>query len=168
MNKINHYLSMLCFAAGIMLGVQLPNWVNQYVQRVDAHYREAELAIAPYQLLADQLFAGSMQALLDKHLQSHEPLFKREAEPISNQYQRWQYLQRLHQQLQGNFWQQLQQITMHADQDMVNETLDSYQATVPLNRLAIICGLLGGVLASIVYELVTGLLIRPFKIIKAR
>ncbi|WP_416305567.1 DUF2937 family protein [Neptunicella sp. SCSIO 80796] len=167
MNKINHYLSMLCFALGIMLGVQLPNWVNQYVQRVDAHFREAELAIAPYQLLADQLFDGSMQALIDKHLQSLEPLFKREAEPIRAQYQRWQYLQKLHQQLQGNFWRQLQHIALHADQAIVNETLESYQATVPLNRLAIICGLLGGILASILYELVTALLVSPFKTKKA-
>jgi hypothetical protein len=167
MNKINHYLSMLCFALGIMLGVQLPNWVNQYVQRVDAHFREADLAIAPYQLLADQLFDGSMQALIDKHLQSREPLFKREAEPISAQYQRWQYLRKLQQQLQGSFWQQVQHIVLHADQMIVNETLEGYQATVPLNRLAIICGLLGGIFASVLYEFVTALLISPFKMKKA-
>lgn len=163
MNKLNHYLSMLCFTAGLLFGVQLPNCLHQYVQRVDAHFQEASLAIAPYQQLADELYNGSMQSLVEEHKTSKVVLFQREAEPILQLYTRWQYLGHLRQQLNNNLMQQLIVVVQQGDSAILDETLSDYQATIPLTPVAIICALIGGVLASILFELISSLLFAPFR-----
>ena len=158
MSILNHYLSMLVFAAGLLCGVQLPNWVNQYVQRVDAHFLEAQHNIKPYQEIADSMFAGSIPALIERHRQSQDDLFQREAEPIQQQFERFEYLQQLHQLVSQNFWHQLWQLVKHTDRAIAQETMAHYQATIPLHQTAIICGLLGGILSSVIYEILRTLL----------
>ena len=161
MSKINHYLSMLFVAAGILLGVQLPNAMHQYAQRVDAHYLEAERAAAPYHLLANQLFNGSMQALIEKHQQSGEVLFQQEAEPIKQLIARETYLRQLREGLSGNIWQQTWYALRHPDQEIAEETVNHYQATIPLTQPALIAALAGGILAALLYELLLVLCLKP-------
>ncbi|MDN4504158.1 DUF2937 family protein [Alteromonadaceae bacterium BrNp21-10] len=166
MTILNHYLSMLVFATGLLLGVQLPNWVNQYVQRIDAHFLEAQLNITPYQKLADEMFNGSIAALIERHQQSQEKLFQREAAPIQQQFERFNYLKQQRQLLSQSLWQQLWQLAKHIDHDIARETIAKYQATIPLHQAAILCGLIGGVLASILYEILRNLL--SFKWLRRR
>ena len=40
MSKFHHYTSMVVFFLALMAGIQGPNFVDQYVKRVDAHYQE--------------------------------------------------------------------------------------------------------------------------------
>ena len=163
MSKISHYLSMLFVAAGILLGVQLPNLMHQYVQRIDAHYLEVKRAAQPYHQLADRLFEGSMEQLLLTHSASDEPLFQQEAEPIRQLIQREDYLEIHRQNLSAPLWHQTWYLATQPDRDILQETLDHYQTTIPLTRNAIVCGLIAAILAALLYELCLLLLFLLFR-----
>ena len=64
MTLISDYVRLLSFALGLLLGIQVPAFVDQYAKRVDAHWREARTNLGEFQLDADRYFNGDMQRLI--------------------------------------------------------------------------------------------------------
>jgi hypothetical protein len=158
MGKLQHYLSLVLFAAALMLGVQIPNFIDQYVKRVDAHYQEAKINFQLYQQIADIYHQGSVEELIVKHHQSDDTTFRAEAEVIEKSYQRLNFLASESAALRGHQLQKLQHILLHGDRTLLLETQLNYSANVPLNFTAGSFGLAAGVLISLIYELVCWLL----------
>ena len=162
MSKLNHYLSMIVFMAAVMLGVQVPNFVDQYVKRVDAHLVEVEANFSKYQEAADEFHNGSIEELIDLYDSENNPSFQWGAEAIRNSHQRLQRFRLESRSLQTGFWQQLVFVALHGDRELLADTQRSYSPNVPLNANAAFCGLGAGVLAAILYELLLWLIRLPF------
>jgi hypothetical protein len=158
MGKLQHYLSLILFAAALMLGVQAPNFIDQYVKRVDAHYREAKVGFQYIQQTADIYHQGSVERLIAKHRDSADVTFRSEAAGIENNYNRLQLLASEVDALKGNVFDQLVHIVFAGDRGLLSETQQHYTANVPLNVTAGIFGLITAVLVSIGYELVCSLM----------
>ncbi len=156
MDFIRTNLARLAFALGILLGVQVPNLLTQYEHRVDAHLSEVTLNFAGFQKIADEYFEGNVEALILKHEQSNDRVFQAEAKPIRDLWERFQHLQALRAELNGSLFSQLLHLAFNADENIRQETLDGYQATVPLTPDAILCGLLAGFLLGSLVEGVFG------------
>jgi hypothetical protein len=152
MSKMHHYFSLVVFTAAVMVGIQLPNFVDQYVKRVDAHYQEAETNIAGFVAVAEQFHNGSLESLIENHHRSSDPVFRAEAEPVKAMYDRKVQLQAEHEALQGPLWQQARHIVLHPKTQMLEETWRRYTASLPLTLEAVFCGLLFGTVASLVLE----------------
>ena len=58
------YSRLAVFAVGILLGIQVPSFVEQYNQRIDAHFREVNINLSGFQDTADRLFDGDLEALI--------------------------------------------------------------------------------------------------------
>lgn len=141
MDFIRTNLARVAFALGILLGVQAPNLVTQYAQRVSAHLAEATQNFAGFQAVADRYFGGDVEALILHHEQSTDPVFRAEGEPIRKLWRRVEFLRGEQQAMAGDFVARLAHVAFGADPALRAETLDGYEATVPLTTTAITCGL---------------------------
>jgi len=144
---------MMVFAAALMLGVQVPNFVDQYVKRVDAHLKEAQTGFEEFLKIARHSHKGSVEDLIKKHENSTDPTFRAEAGPIKKNYLRLRLLENEMKSLQGSFWSQSLHIILHANQELFSDTYNNFSANLPLNSYAAICGLLFGLLASLILEM---------------
>jgi len=56
------YLRLIVFAIGLLVGVQVPGFVDQYVKRVSAHQIEAAKNFSGFQDTANRNFGGDVEA----------------------------------------------------------------------------------------------------------
>jgi hypothetical protein len=147
-------LLVLIAAAALLLGVQLPGFVTQYEQRLDAHLSEAGVHLRAYQEIADRFFGGSLAALLAKHEASADPVFRAEAKPLRELFERYQHFSDEKQALTTALPGKLLYLAHRGDRELVNETWRNYAFTVPLDAAA----LMAGVTVMLVLVLMTELL----------
>lgn len=150
---LRSYARLICFTFGLLWGVQAPSFTDQYVKRVDAHRAEARRGFAGFQLIADQMFHGNVEALIAHHRGSSDPVFVREAHSIEALYERVQMLEAEWNALQGPLWRRMLHVAFRSDHELFRETVEAYSYTVPLTAAAIACGLIAGVLVSFLVEL---------------
>jgi hypothetical protein len=67
------------FAVGLLLGIQVPSFIDQYQQRIDAHFREVSINITGFQDTADRLFSGDLESLIAYYRKSNDEVFQRDA-----------------------------------------------------------------------------------------
>lgn len=158
MSFILDNIARLAFALGILVGVQAPNVVTQYEQRVAAHLSEVTRNFAGFQKIANEHFRGNIDQFISHHEKSADPVFKAEVAPIRKLWQRQQHLRAEQAALSGGFVTKLTHVAFRADPDIHKETLNGYVATVPLTITAIACGLIAAfVLGTFVDGLLAGL-----------
>ncbi len=158
------YLRLIVFAVGLLVGVQLPEFVDQYVKRVGAHQSEAAKDFSGFQQTADKYFGGDVQALIAHHADSPDAAFKDEAADIRTLYDRLTALTAELAALRGSFPSQLFHVLFRADAEILAETRAAYSYSVPLRPAAVVCGVVLGACAAVVIEsLLVGILrlLRP-------
>jgi hypothetical protein len=140
MNTIYRYILILIACASLLLGIQIPNFVDQYEKRLDAHLIEAENNLRGYQEIADKFYGGSLAELIDKHEQSPDGVFREEAKPIKNIFDRYQHFHNEKLSLEFGLTSKVAYILAKGDRQLINETYSNYSFTVPLNASAILAG----------------------------
>jgi hypothetical protein len=158
------YLRLIVFAIGLLVGVQVPGFVDQYVKRVSAHQIEAAKNFSGFQDTANRNFGGDVEALIAHHASSGDVTFKEEAQDIRDIYSRLTALTAEMTALRAPLMRQILHIVFNADPAILAETRAAYSYTVPLNPSAIVCGVgIGAILAFSAEILVLGIarLIRP-------
>lgn len=153
MNTIYRYFLILIACASLLLGIQAPNFVDQYEKRVDAHLLEVESNLKGYQEIADKFFGGSIAALINKHEQSPDDVFRAEAKPIRIIFERHQHLKNEKLSLETGLTGKLAFIAYKGDRQLVNETLAAYSFTVPLNGSAVSAGFIFMAIVVLAIEL---------------
>jgi hypothetical protein len=153
------YLRLVLFGVGLLAGVQVPGFVDQYAKRVSAHYIEVTRNFAGFQLTADQYFAGSIDALIAHHEASPDAIFKDEAQIIRALHGRLQSLAAELDAMRRSMLSRIAHVAFRADPDILKETLAAYTYSVPLNQDAILSGVAAGLLLALAVEsLMLGLL----------
>ena len=152
-----NYLRLIVFALGLLIGIQLPGFVDQYVKRVDAHLIEVSRNFAGFQEIADKYFGGDVEALIAHHVASADQAFHDEARSIREMYARLALLRAELAALKGSLAQQILHVAFHPNKEILDETRAAYTYTVPLSPPAVICGVaLGALLAMLVEALFVG------------
>lgn len=155
MSIFRHYFTLIVFAAGLLAGIQLPNFVDQYEKRVDAHFVEANEDLSGFQKIADLFHHGDIRELIEKHEASRDPTFRAEALPIKKIYDRKVRFEKEVKALHTSFLGKVAHIVTAGDMAIVNETYNNYSANLPLNTNAIASGLLTAVVLCVLFEIVT-------------
>jgi len=75
MTIVRDYLRLILFAAGLLTGVQVPAFVDQYQKRLDAHMLEAKQSLSGFQQTADRYFAGDVQPLITHYRNNQDKVF---------------------------------------------------------------------------------------------
>ena len=140
MDTLYRYLLIGIACGALLLGIQVPNFVDQYEKRVDAHLLEVKNNLRGYQDIADRLYGGSIAALIDKHQQSGEEPFKQEARPIKNMLDRYEHFAREQSSLAAGPIKRVAHIITRGDRELLGETYRNYSFTVPLNQGAVVWG----------------------------
>jgi uncharacterized membrane-anchored protein YhcB (DUF1043 family) len=161
---IANYVRLVVFALGLLVGIQVPGFVDQYAKRVSAHQIEVARNFRGFQETADRYFSGNVEALIAHHIASTDPPFKDEARSIRETYQRLTVLTAELAALRGPLIQQIVHVLLRPNKEILDETWSEYTYTVPLNAAAVVCGVsIGALLAMLVEALLTAgvRLLRP-------
>ncbi len=159
-----NYVRLILFAVGLLVGVQVPGFVDQYAKRVSAHQIEATVNFRGFQETADKYFNGDVEALITHHAGSDDLAFKDEGRTIRTIYDRVKMLTAELAALRGPLIAQIFHVATGANRDILAETRTEYAYTVPLSPAAIASGVvIGTVLALSLEGLVQGIfyLLRP-------
>lgn len=134
---------ILCLAAGaLLIGIQAPNLLTQYKQRLAAQYAEAMVYYRQYQTIADKYYDGEISGLIEDHEASQQPAFQEEAVIIRNLVQRVRTFEQQQRYFQTDYPSQLWSLAWRHDEELMTGTLEHYSFNVPLDQRAIATGAL--------------------------
>ena len=153
LSLLKTYSRLLIFSGGLLLGIQVPNFVDQYERRIDAHYLEVSANISGFKSTADLLFSGDMEALITYYAKSNDLVFESDAQSIRGIVDRYNRISNEQQALSRNILAAAMHVLLYADDEFLDETFEQYGYTVPLNMLAVEWGLAIALLLTIAIEL---------------
>ncbi|CAN5150233.1 DUF2937 family protein [soil metagenome] len=164
MSVVYRYLLIVVACAAVLVGVQLPNFVDQYRHRLDAHLREVTANLQGWQGIADRYFKGSLQGLVDYHVASPDPVFRAEADPLRDlMARRARFTSQTEALGDANLAQQLVFLASRGDRELLAETRNGYSVTVPLDARALTAGLITAAGVLVVLECLFALARRLFR-----
>lgn len=137
---IYRYCCIVIACVLLLTGLQVPAFVDQYEKRLDAHLIEVTANLRGFQEIADEYYEGSIDALIKKHESSTDLTFQLEAKPIADMYNRYRKFLREKEQLDTNLVYQIVHIVHGADNELLEETINSYTYTITLNKESVISG----------------------------
>ncbi|MBN1932496.1 MAG: DUF2937 family protein [Desulfobacterales bacterium] len=168
MKFFRDYGKLIIFCSGILLGVQIPNFIDQYVKRISAHHIEAKTNFSGYQDTADKHFEGNVQMLITHYESSQDKVFQDDAKNIKRIYYRILDFEAELKALNASLLKKICHVVFHSNPDVLEETFSEYSSMVPLNQAAIICGLALALVASLAFELILFALAKIFSLIRIR
>ena len=134
------YLFVVVACASLLIGLQIPNFVDQYHKRVDAHLREVTINLQPFQEIANKYFGGDLGKLIALHRSSDAKPFQEEGAAIEKMVQRKLRFEADLAALQTSLPLKAWHVLLHGDREMIDEALEQYSYAVPLNQDALIFG----------------------------
>ncbi|WP_430317502.1 DUF2937 family protein [Pseudomonas nitroreducens] len=149
---LRSYVRMVLFALGLMVAVQIPGFIKDYAQRVDAHRIEATQALQGFKDTSGQFFKGDLSALVAHYRGSADPVFQRDADNIERLMRRAQLFDNEWQALQGTWYQRALHMLTSPNHELLQETYENYRYQVMLEPEAIGWALAGGLLLAWIAE----------------
>jgi hypothetical protein len=137
---LRSYLRLGLFALGLLIGVQVPGFIQSYSDRVEAHRLESEQALKGFRDTAQRFFKGDLDALVAHYRVSDDPVFRSDADSLNlllERSSRWnaQWLA-----LQGPWYARAWHVLVAADRELLAETHQAYRYQVLLAPEAIAWG----------------------------
>jgi len=152
------YCILIIGCVALLAGVQIPNFLTQYQQRLAAQLTEVETNLAGFQQIADRYFEGSLTALLTHHEQSDDRVFRAEVEPLAQMINRQHTFAAAQGALDTPYPSQLWHLAWHANPELRQATWQNYSVTVPLTQQALLTGIIVMVVFVVFVEIVWALL----------
>lgn len=147
------YLRLVVFALGLLIGVQVPGFVDDYAKRVAAHRAESEESLSGFRETAARFFNGDLNALVAHYRASPDAVVRADADSVAHLVGRAELLEREWFAMQGAWYARLWHLLTGADRTLLQETWDSYTYQVLLVPEAIAWGLGIGLLLAWLAEL---------------
>ncbi|UCX03193.1 DUF2937 family protein [Shewanella glacialimarina] len=152
------YLRIILFVCGVLIGIQVPGFVDQYGQRLEAHQLEAKLSLAEFQRDADRFFGGDFNKLISHYRQNNDPVVNAGGESIESIYQRYVLLTEALTQFRQHSYSPYQQLILAPQQDIQVEVWKNYSHVILLKPEAIAIGMLLGLLFAVLCESILSIL----------
>lgn len=149
---LRSYLRLVLFTLGLLVGVQVPGFIEDYAQRVDAHRLEAEQGLRGFRETAQRFFQGDLNALVAHYRASNDEVMRSDADSVAHLVSRNDLMQREWQALQGPWYQRAWHVLATANPELRQETLAAYSYQILLKPQAIAWGLGCGLLLAWVVE----------------
>ncbi|MFH2133680.1 MAG: DUF2937 family protein [Pseudomonadota bacterium] len=139
-DPIYRYMMIVVACVALLLGLQVPNFVDQYQKRVDAHLREVTVNLQPFQAIADKYFAGDLNKLIALHRNSSEKPFQEEGSALELMVQRKLRFEADMAALNTSLPMKAFRVMFDGDQEIIDETLGQFSYNVPMNQDALLFG----------------------------
>ncbi|MES2819981.1 MAG: DUF2937 family protein [Pseudomonadota bacterium] len=150
---LRSYLRLALFALGLLVGVQVPGFIDDYAQSVAAHRSEAEESLQGFRLTAQRFFNDDLQALVVHYRASADPVMLGDAENIAHLVARADRLESEWLRMQGPWHAQVWHLAVAADRALLDEVYQAYRFQLLLAPEAIAWGLACALLLAWLVEL---------------
>ena len=151
------YLIVVVACISLLVGLQIPNFIDQYQKRVDAHLREVTINLQPFQEIANKYFGGDMNKLIELHRNSGVKPFQEEGMAIEKMVQRKLRFEADLAALQASLPLKAWRVLVQGDREMIDEALAQYSYAVPLNQDALVFGAGVAIVILLLVELLLAL-----------
>lgn len=158
MSVIYRYLLIVVACISLLIGLQVPSFVDQYQKRVDAHLREVNINLQPFIEIASKYFDGDMEKLLALHRNSEALPFKEEGLAIEQMLQRKAHFESELSALRTDLPNRALHVLLNSDAQLREESLAQYSYTVPLDIPALSFGAGAAIAVLLIVELLLALL----------
>lgn len=166
MKIFSDYLRILLFAVGVLLGLQVPGFVEQYGSRLEARVMESNHNLQAFQADADKYFDGDIARLITHYKNNSDQIIQDGGNSIDTLYQRNQKLISAFEHFSRNSLTPFIHTFTQPLTDVRENTWRSYNFLVLLNTSSIIWGAAIGLLLVMMNSLIFSflrLIIRPLR-----
>jgi len=164
MSILYRYLIVIIACIALLLGLQIPNFVDQYQKRVDAHLREVTVNLQPFQDIANTYLGGNIAKLIEMNIKSDAKPLQEEGRAIEKMVKRKLRFEADMAALQTSLPMQALHIFLHGDQEILDEAMAQYSYAVPVNQDALMFGAAVAIATLVIAELLFALI----RLIKAK
>ena len=151
------YLMIVVACISLLFGLQIPNFVDQYQKRVDAHLREVTINLQPFQDIAAKYFGGDMNKLIELHRASSEKPFQEEGAAIEKMVARKLRFEADLASLNTSLPLKALHVLFQSDKEILDEAMAQYSYAVPLNQDALVFGACVAIAILLLVELLFAL-----------
>lgn len=155
---IYRYLFVIWACVAMVIGMQAPNFLSQFEQRLQAQLDEVSINLQGYQAIADEYFAGDLNALVEHYRANPDSIVVESAAPLAQMVTRQQRFSAQQQSLQTHYVGQLWFLLTQADKEVRTATWENYASAIPLSQRALITGLATALLSLLIFDLIWHLL----------
>lgn len=156
------YLRLVLFLGGVMVGVQIPGFVDQYGKSLEAHFIESQKSLLNFQQDADKYFDGDIKKLILHYKSNGDPVFYEGGDSINDVYTRNTELKEAVFGFKKSAFRAYVQVFFSPVPDIRREVWESFTYSIKLDSSAISIGLLAGLILAVLVEfLVRGLISMP-------
>jgi len=140
---ISTIFDRILFTLSFILGVQAPEFMQQYIQRLSGHLDEAKFQLQQFQSIADLQFNGDLALLIERYKINSDHAIVQTGEIVNNMVIRVDTFELQLSQLQHHdYATQLYHFVQQLDLPMAKATLIDFQLAVPLEVGALSTGVI--------------------------
>jgi hypothetical protein len=162
---INNVIDRCFFTVTFILGVQLPEFMQQYQQRLAGHLAESRSQLDQFEIIAQQHFDGSLMTMIARYKDDTEASIISTGQLIEHLSVRVEYLaSHLEQITQSDYLHSVYQLIWNLDQQIAGGTAEHFSMAIPLELNAIATGGTLAIGALLLNELTVFTVKRPFKV----
>jgi len=131
------------FTLTFIVGVQFPEFINHYIQRLSGHLNEAKIQLDKFQTLADSHTAGDISLLVKRYQSNSDPIIIDSATVIEQLLARVDYLENhLSLLTQHDYLEQIKNFILDMDITLVKATAQHFSLAIPLEINALVTGVI--------------------------
>lgn len=133
----------ILFTVSFIFGVQAPEFMQQYIQRLSGHLDEAKYQLQQFQSIADLQFNGDLMVMIERYQTNADTAIIQTGNVIGAMVERVSIFESQLNQLQtSNYTNQLYYFIQQIDIPMAKATLNNFQLAVPLTIGALSTGVI--------------------------
>ena len=153
MNFIGSILDRMFVLIGAFLGSQLPQFMQQYIQRLATHIEELNHLLQKLRGIAS-LSNKTLDQYIDKFLMSTDPDFIHQGQFMQEMVFRWEALTDSWTQItQSSLWMKPYVFLREMNVSLVESTWNGFQPGISLTGEALCYTLIGALLGFILYQI---------------
>lgn len=142
----------IVFTCGVVVFLQLPAFIDQYTHRLGGFHRAQQAQIANFQDIANNNYAGDLDKLVTDFAASDKPSIRDTAKNIQSSRNNAEAIQSELNVLETHsLTQKLFFLVTNLRYPLANDTLKQFNPSIPLNVQSLLYGLIGGILASLLF-----------------
>jgi hypothetical protein len=134
-------IDRIIFTLSFIAGVQAPEFIQQYAQRLSGHLDEAKFQLSQFQTIADIQFQGNLSTLISRYQTNSDIAIQETGKIVSSTVERISNFENQVSQLQQNdYLNRLYYFASEVDVSMAKATLQNFKLAIPLEPEALITG----------------------------
>ena len=153
--SLGSLLDRVCVVAGAFVGSQIPEFMQQYVQRLSGHVNELHRLLSQMRQVASYS-NKTLEQYIHKFISSPDPDFARQGEFMQGMFYRWEELnQALSHLTHASMWIRPYTFLKELQYDIAQSTLESFQPGLNLNVEGLCYAGLGILIGWAFYQVVS-------------